>query len=124
MNKKQLESLTLLSQGIISNMIHFEHFCIDIETVDDVMFNEYPSVSDWEDNAQWIDMYRVYIQPNESQYNIEVYPWSWAQTTTLSENPIALKMDSDRLAKFLDPETMNSQLCEMYPDTFRKEEEE
>lgn len=125
MNKEQLEAILNLKSKIDTDKVKLDTIVMMVETPTEIMFNEFPDIDPNWDDAQWIDMYKIFIEITSEGFNVEVCPWSWSQATILCEEPLIFnKVDPERLLKILDPDSIQDMLMESYPDMFKMEEED
>ena len=127
MTLETIDSIIKMKDSIDTKRVTMESIVITLETSTELMFNEfpddYPDAESWEADAQWIDMYRIYVNPATVGFNVEVYPWSWSQSTILSEEPLMFKVNSEELLRILDPEQIQDILLKSYPRLFKREED-
>lgn len=122
-----IETIKNLKESIDTDKVTLDSIVVHVETATDLMFNEYPNVDNWDeadyDDAQYIDMYRIYVEPTTDGFKVEVYPWSWGQSTILSDEPLKFTPNEEDLIKLLDPTSIQDMLLDSYPKLFKREEE-
>lgn len=121
-----IENIKNLKESMDTDKVKLDSIVVHVETATELMFNEYPNTDEWDesdyDDAQYIDMYRIYVEPTTEGFNVEVYPWSWGQCTILTDEPLKFTLDSEGLIKLLDPASIQDMLLNSYPRLFKIEE--